>query len=69
MEVGESEVMGTVDDDRIGIGDIDTILDNSGGEQHVVVVVGEVEDDLFKLIGLHLSVSDGHTSIGDVLMD
>ena len=69
MEVGESEVMGTIDDDGVGIGDIDTVLNDGGGEQHVVIVVGEVEDDLFEFLGLHLSMTNGNTGIGDVLMD
>ena len=61
--------MGTIDDDGIGIGDVDTILDDGGGEQHIVVVVGEIEDDILEFAWLHLSMTNGHTGIGDVLMN
>ena len=50
MEVGESEVMGTIDDDGIGIGNINTVLNNSCGEEYVVIVVRKVENNLFKIL-------------------
>ena len=61
--------MGSVDDDGVGIGDVDTILDDGGREQHVVVVVREVEDDLLEFLGFHLSMTNGHAGIGDMGMD
>ena len=61
--------MGTIDDDGVGIGDVDAVFDNRRGEQHIIVVVGEVENDLFEFFWLHLSMSDGHTGIRDILMD
>ena len=69
MKVGESEILCAVDDDGIGVGDVDTILDDGGREEYVVVVVGEVEDNLLEFLGLHLSVTDGDAAVGDVLMD
>ena len=68
MEVGESEVMGTVDDDGVGIRDVDTILNDGGREQHIVVVIGEVEHNLLEFLRFHLSMTDGHTGIRDILM-
>ena len=32
MQVAQSEVVGTIDDDGVSIGDINTILHDSGGE-------------------------------------
>ena len=61
--------MGPVDDDGVGIGDVDTILDDGRREQHVVVVVREVEHNLLQFLGFHLSMTNGHTGIGDMGMD
>ena len=69
VQVGESEMLGTIDDDGIGIGDVDAVLDDGGGEQHVVVVVDEVEDDVLQLFGFHLSVSHGDAGVRHILMD
>ena len=69
VQIGESEVVRTIDDDGVGIRYVDTILDDGGREQHVVVVVREVEDDFLQLFGFHLSVADSYTGIGHVLLD
>ena len=55
-------MMSPVDNNSIGIRDIDTVLDNGRGEQHVIVVINEVIDHLFQFVGLHLSMTDGDTS-------
>ena len=65
MEVAEPEVLGPVDDDGVGVGDVDAGLDDGGRDEHVVVVVGEVEDDFFQLLGGHLPVADGNACVGD----
>ena len=69
MKVRESEVMSRIDNNGVGIRDIDTILDDGRREQHVIVVVGEVEDDLLEFLRFHLSMSDSHTGIRDIFMD
>ena len=61
--------MSRIDNDGVGIRDVDAVLNDSGGEQHVVVVVREVEDDLLELLGFHLSMSDGDAGIRDILVD
>ncbi len=68
MQVRKTEMVGAVDDDRVGIGDVDTILHNRRREQHVVVVVDKVGDDLLQLFGRHLSMTDDHTTVGHILM-
>ena len=57
MQVGESETVCVVDDYRVGIADVNTIANDSGGEEHVIVIVDESHDYLLKFLGLHLSVS------------
>ena len=69
MQVGESEAVGTIDDDGVGVGYVDAVLDDGGREQHVVVVVLEVEDDFLQLLRFHLSVTHCHAGVRDVLLD
>ena len=69
MKVGQTEVLRIVDDDGIGIGDVDTVLHNGRREQHVVVIVDEAHDDFLKLLWGHLTVADGYTTIGYILPD
>ena len=68
VQVAQSEVVGIHHDDGVGIGDIDSVLHDGGGEQHVEVVVDESHDDLFQFLGLHLSMSDGYAAIGHLLL-
>ena len=69
MQVGESEVVCVVDDDGVGIRDVDAVLHDGGGEQNVVVVVHEAHDDALHLLGLHLSVADGDACVGHILLN
>ena len=67
VEVAESEVMCRVDDDGVGVGNVDAVFHDGRREQHVVVVVREVEHYLLQLLGLHLSVAHSHAAVWHVL--
>ena len=69
MQVAKTKVLCTIDNNSIGIGDIDTILHDGGRQKHIVVVVREVENNLLQFLGFHLTMTDGHTTIGDILMN
>ncbi len=69
MQVGQSEAVGVVDDDGVGIGDVDAVLHDGRGEQHVVIIIHKAHEDLLQLLGRHLTVADGHTGVGHILMD
>ena len=64
MQLRQPELMSVIDDNRIGVRHVDAILDNGRGDQHIVLVVYEIENDPFQLFGFHLSVSDSHTHAG-----
>ena len=51
MEVAKPELLGVVDDDRIGVGHVDAALHDTGSDQYVVFIVHEIEDDLLQLSG------------------
>ena len=60
--------MRTIDDNGVGIRYVDTVLYDSSREQHIIVVIREVENNLFQLLRLHLSMTYCNTGIGNVLL-
>ena len=66
VQVGKSEVLGVVDEDGVGIGHVDAVFDDGGGEEDVVLVIDKIEDDFFEFGGFHLSVADHDACIGHV---
>ncbi len=60
--------MGTINNDGVGIRYVDTVLYDSSREQHIIVVIREVENNLFQLLWFHLSVTYCNTGIGHILL-
>ena len=65
MEVAKPELLGVVDDDRIGVGHVDAALHDTGGYQYVILIIHEIEDDLLQHLRLHLPVPHGYPCVGD----
>ena len=63
MQLTQTEVLRVVHYDRVDIGHIYATLYDGGGYKHVIVMVGEVDDCLLKLIGGHLAVANYHAGI------
>ena len=58
MQFAQTEILGIVDDNRVGVRHIYTRLDDGCGDQHVIFVVSKTQDSLFQFFGIHLPVSD-----------
>src|SRR5690606_11193274 len=58
VEVGEAEQVGALHYQRVDLGEVETRLDDRGGDEHVVLPVPEVEHHLLELSLRHLAV--GH---------
>ena len=58
MQLGQAEPVGIVDDDRIGIGNIDAGFDNRRAEQNVRIAGDEANHRVFEFVLGHLAVSD-----------
>ena len=56
MKLAESEILGIVHQDGCSRWHVYAVLHDSGGEQHVVVMVGEVYDGLLKTLRSHLAM-------------
>ena len=66
MQIAQSEILRLIDDDGVGIRNIDTALDDGRCQQDIVIIVHKIEDDLFQFLRLHLSVSDTNPAIRDI---
>ena len=69
VQLGEPELVRSFDDDRIGVGDVDTVLDDGRAHQHVELTVIEVTHDLLEFAFGHLSVTDTDACLGHHLGD
>ena len=69
MQITQAKILRLVDDNRIGIRYVNATLYNSGCQQHVIVIVHKVENNLFQLFRLHLSMANAYTAIGYVPLD
>jgi hypothetical protein len=59
VQLGETELVGALDDDRVGIGDVDARLDDRRAQQDVVALVIEVRHHALELRFVHLPVGHG----------
>ena len=64
VQVAQAEVLGIVHDDRIGIGNVNAVLDDGRGDQHVEFPVDKVHDQPLQLLGGHLAVPHAHAGLG-----
>ena len=58
VELGQAELVGAVDDQGVGPGDVEAGLDDAGRDQHVGLAPDEGQHDLLELALAHLAV--GH---------
>ena len=64
VEFGEAEAVGAIDDDGVGVGDIEAALDDGGGDQDVGLAIDEARHDAFEVVGIHLAVADEDAGLG-----
>ena len=64
MQSTQAEALGVVDDNGVDIRHIDAVFDDCGGYEHIVVVIGKVDNYLLEIFGLHLAMTHHHAGIG-----
>ena len=64
VELRQAEAVGAVDDDRVGVRDVEAVLDDRRREQDVVLVRDEVDHHPLELVLVHLPVADGDARLG-----
>src|SRR5699024_12873216 len=53
VQLGQAVGVGAVDDEGVGVGHVQTGLDDGGGDQYVVVLLPEVDHDPLELLLVH----------------
>ena len=64
IQITEAEPVGAVDDNGVGVRDIDAALDDGGGEQHIGFAVDEGGHHLLQFISFHLAVTHHDARLG-----
>ena len=67
VQLGQAEQVGALDDQRVGVGDVEAGLDDRGADQDVELLLPEVDHDLLELVLVHLAVRDRDPRLGDQL--
>ena len=58
IQLRQPVAIGAVDDDRVGVRDVEPVLDDGGRQQHVEFPGDEVQHRLLELVLVHLAVAD-----------
>ncbi len=69
IEVGKSEGVGAIDEDRVGIGDVDAIFDDGGRDEDVGLAAFKGVEDGVELIGGHLAMACDDARFGEQFLD
>src|SRR5262249_26472456 len=68
VQVGQAVSVSLVDENRVGIWDIEAAFDNGRGQQNVELMIDEIQHYAFQTVLGHLSVRDSDACFGhDVL--
>ena len=69
MKLGKSELVGTMNNDGVGAGDVDAGFNYGGANQQVVTFVVKVGHDFLQFPLWHLTVGNRDSSLGDNLLE
>ena len=69
MQIAQTKRMGLVDQNGVGIGNVDAALDDGGRHQHIVGPVDEIGHDALQLFSIHLTMANAHACIGHQAVD
>jgi hypothetical protein len=58
VEIGKTVSIGPIDEDGVGIRNIDATFDDGGGEKKMELALLKSVKDLFDFFGIHLSMDD-----------
>ena len=69
VELGQAVAVGAVDEQRVGARDVEAVLDDRGGDQHVGAPLDEGEHHSLELGLRHLAVGDDDPGLGHQALD
>ena len=68
VQVGQAVAVGLVDEDRVGVGNVEAAFDDRRRQQDVGLAADELEHHLFQLVLGHLAVADVDPGLGHDLL-
>ncbi len=68
VQIGQAVLIGIVDEDGVGVGNVQAAFDDRRGQQDVELVLDEIEHHLFQLPFAHLAVADADARFGHDLL-
>src|SRR5690606_35893436 len=68
IQIGEAEAVGAIDDNGVGVGNVDAAFDDGGSDQNVEFVANEAIHDVFEIVLVHLPVADGDARVGNEVL-
>ena len=63
MQVAQAKLIGVIDDDCVGIGNIKTGFNDVGTNENIMFLVDKIEECFFELVRLHLAMRHGDINI------
>ena len=69
IELRETQTIGAIDDDRVGVRNVETRLDDGRRHEDVELAVHEVDHDALEPLLLHLTVPHDDARLGHELLD
>ena len=69
MEITQSKILRLIDNDSVGIRNINTTFDDCSCQEYIIVVVDKIQNNLLQLCRFHLSMSNRYTAIRDMTFD
>ena len=63
VELGQTQLVGVLDDQGVDVGDVDAGLDDGGADQNPDLAVGHALHDVAELLLVHLAVGHGHLGV------
>ena len=63
MEVAQTDILRLIDQDGIGVRDVQAVLDDGRAEEQVVVPPHEIQHAVFQFLRFHLAVGDADAHI------
>ena len=63
IKIGQTKPVSAIDDDRVGVWDVEAAFDNCGANKHIDFPGNESRHDGFEFIGPHLAMPDFHSRL------
>ena len=64
MQIGQAIAIGFVDEDRVGVGNIESAFDDRRRQQQIELVIDEIDHHLLEFVVRHLAVADSDAGFG-----